>query len=703
MPSPPKQSELDGSCIDDDNMLVQIVNKVLNSISSNRTISKQEAVMHIARLPLVSCSESIVPVYANGYYKITKKDKNDDLISQYAHRTRSMWHLTLGEYFYQEYADKKKTTKEAIMHIAGLNSTPVYPMNYDYARSILIFHKPWRGVQRNLFSDHRAVINEAEEYVRSNNCCTAVKHAYTRAKCRHETGIDILENNKQADDSAESNVGILDEDLKILMEYSNSFQRKFKDAAAMSGYQFDVGANFNWATSFVDNGGRNWLVDKIAEHNKLSDHSSIDDGKLQESNDSCLDIPTKSDGSEYLMKQLKGNQKTVVCAVVNNLMKWIDYANDQCQTYKPLRMTVLGKAGSGKSFVIQTIVSETRKLLKRNFSVLVVAPTGSAAYNVNAQTIHRQFRVSTGLFSKNISAEASGKMKQELKHLSMIIIDERSMVDCKTLRRAERNIRQTVYQGKNESFAWGAIPVVLVLGDDYQLPPVNNGVIHGFWNLCNKGNKKIADKKTEELEGLSLFLDQTDTAIELETSFRQDSNEDEFRKTLDCVRLGKSTNMTAKQLMALHQSNYLQGAWQEISKNATYLFANKAPKDEHNMKMLSITSNAQNPVAVIRSKLESTEQSSKKPSWQHFGKDDDITKVSPICVNAKVAIRGYNFYPKWGLHNGAMGTVKEIAFSHGKNPNNGDLPEYVVVQFNDLNLPKEVQDDCKSKVMMTST
>ena len=73
-----------------------------------------------------------------------------------------------------------------------------------------------------------------------------------------------------------------------------------------------------------------------------------------------------------------------------------------------------------------------------------------------------------------------------------------------------------------------------------------------------------------------------------------------------------------------------------------------------------------------------------------------------LCINAKVAIKGYNFYPKWGLHNGAMGTVKEIVFREGKNPNNGDLPEYVVVQFNDLNLPMDVQNDCKNKVI-TST
>ena len=73
-------------------------------------------------------------------------------------------------------------------------------------------------------------------------------------------------------------------------------------------------------------------------------------------------------------------------------------------------------------------------------------------------------------------------------------------------------------------------------------------------------------------------------------------------------------------------------------------------------------------------------------------------KHTPICIGAKVAIKGKNFYPKWGLHNGAMGTVKEIAFEVGKNPNNGDLPEYVVVHFEKLNLPHSVKKNCKEPV-----
>ena len=59
--------------------------------------------------------------------------------------------------------------------------------------------------------------------------------------------------------------------------------------------------------------------------------------------------------------------------------------------------------------------------------------------------------------------------------------------------------------------------------------------------------------------------------------------------------------------------------------------------------------------------------------------------LTHICVGAKVAIKGNNIAPTWGLYNGAIGTVKEIVFALGKNPNLGHLPLYVAVEFNSYN------------------
>ena len=149
--------------------------------------------------------------------------------------------------------------------------------------------------------------------------------------------------------------------------------------------------------------------------------------------------------------------------------------------------------------------------------------------------------------------------------------------------------------------------------------------------------------------------------------------------------------------MKLHKASFLQNEWKEIEKDATYVFANKDNMEQHNSKMLSETSNSENPVANIVSKITKIGDTNKKPNWSHFD-DNCVVKFTSLCIDAKVAIKGKKFCPRWGLYNGAIGTIKHIAFGEGKNPNNGDLPEYVVVEFNKLKLPKEVEDDCEEKV-----
>ena len=298
-----------------------------------------------------------------------------------------------------------------------------------------------------------------------------------------------------------------------------------------------------------------------------------------------------------------------------------------------------------------------------------------------------------------MSKKTKDRLTRGLKHMVVLIIDERSMVSSTLLSTTESNIRQTTYLGQNDGIDWAGIPVVIVLGDDFQLPPVENGVINGFWNLTNDETKNRRLNSENELKGHRLFLDLTDSVVELTQSHRQDESEQNFSKILDEVREGQCTSSTAKKLMRLHNASFLDEDWQNIEKNATYIFANRDKMEEHNSKMLSQISNADNPVANITSKLTRNGDSNKKPRWSHFD-NGDVVKCTSLCVNSEVAITAKNFYPKWGLHNGATGKVKKIVFKDGGNPNNGDLPEYVVVEFNSLKLPTEVQEDCKEKVNM---
>ena len=63
------------------------------------------------------------------------------------------------------------------------------------------------------------------------------------------------------------------------------------------------------------------------------------------------------------------------------------------KTFTPLRMTLCGVAGSGKSTLINNLVTAIQKITQKSNSVHVVAPTGSAAFNAGGETCHRLFNI----------------------------------------------------------------------------------------------------------------------------------------------------------------------------------------------------------------------------------------------------------------------------------------------------------------------
>jgi hypothetical protein len=52
-----------------------------------------------------------------------------------------------------------------------------------------------------------------------------------------------------------------------------------------------------------------------------------------------------------------------------------------------------------------------------------------------------------------------------------------------------------------------------------------------------------------------------------------------------------------------------------------------------------------------------------------------------LCRTAMVELSKKSTEHKWGLCNGALGAVMGIIFRIEENPNNGDLPLVVVVEF----------------------
>jgi ATP-dependent exoDNAse (exonuclease V) alpha subunit len=365
---------------------------------------------------------------------------------------------------------------------------------------------------------------------------------------------------------------------------------------------------------------------------------------------------------------------------MKKIQEWLNLpkkSKEECQKFQPLRMTVLGQAGTGKSRLINTLVSVIRKMFQSNNSVHVAAPTGVAAHAVGGQTIHRIFSVNTGPQTE-LGATAKENLGKLLETTIALFFDERSMISQNVLGAAEMNISSTAHNFGHDSEDWGGIPVVVIFGDDYQLPSIEPGAFDCF----NCSNNESIGKKTN---GRRHFIILGKTVMELQQVMRQQEKETLFMRILNNIRLGKATNEDIAILMSLHLNDhrFTEEDRKKIRENAMYIYANKAPMQEHNRQKLKEQNSEDNPVARIHTTT-TTKSKKYRGVTKHFRQQQNqtaIPSVVNICRGAKVQLTGKNFEPDWGLYNGSIGIVKEIVFKENENPLEGFQPDYVIVDF----------------------
>ena len=121
---------------------------------------------------------------------------------------------------------------------------------------------------------------------------------------------------------------------------------------------------------------------------------------------------------------------------------------------------VTGRAGTGKSTLLQYFCSHTRK------KIAVLAPTGLAALNVKGQTIHSFFGLPSRVFTK-ADFEKPHPQSRLFRALDALVIDEVSMVRADLMDGISRVLQKS--RGDNRPF--GGVQI-LCFGDLFQLPPV---------------------------------------------------------------------------------------------------------------------------------------------------------------------------------------------------------------------------------------
>ena len=690
-----------------------ITQKALHGMSAQRTVSIQEAVHMVDNQDLVICSERFTYLSVRQGAMLTRNKDNEkkkDIVTMYRNCSKQFEHLSMDEYFYKHFCqyvlkekgDHTEATKNRILLPVGQNCKPRYPVTYEYAKGVLIQYKPWSKDKplTNILKSRIQTIRTFKRMIDKRQFPLCVRNQYILAmKYSKQAKLEFL--NKQSVQQP-YNLSNVDDKKEAYIAHQNvsHFSEGKHHNKVIDGMTVDIGTNFDWSESLykeqrnVTIDGTSWVDTIQQQHNKaIKDQANAVEN---------LVIPTQSNGNAYDIETLSNEQKNIVYDAVDTVMKFLNNDPD----YKPLRATIMGSGGTGKSFIINTIISMVRTLTCSNDTVQIAAPSGAAAFNVQGSTIHNLLGVRVSHPEKGLSEPTKARLLEQLEQLLVLIIDERSMISSKVLAAAERNTRECIYHGQNTSEIWGGLPVVLLFGDDYQLMPIDkNGAINGYNKRCCGAEQHVTDKMTQAqlfaYHGDWLFTEiMTDRVYFLTKNYRVQCKK--FKALLERVRKSRVTKKDAKKLMKLHYTFYRHNP--NFKKNiehhdkTMWLFSNNADVRKKNVdKLVKTSKSGKVPVARLNCWYDTNKTQNGKERHTYLSHFDSncYKSQTDLCVGARVALRNWNILPCAGLYNGSIGTIIDIVYKNDPiGPNDkqhNHLPDYVVVDFPHLTLPSYIE------------
>lgn len=155
----------------------------------------------------------------------------------------------------------------------------------------------------------------------------------------------------------------------------------------------------------------------------------------------------------FLKKKTTSLSRIVLTDEFRSVLSLFENSNDN--------WFLTGNAGTGKTTLIQQFRDKTKK------RIVVLAPTGIAAFNVGGKTIHSFFHFPPRIITPRVIDELRSNSRI-YKIVDTIIIDEVSMVRADLLDGIDNFMR---LRGRDSKLPFGGVQIILV-GDLYQLPPV---------------------------------------------------------------------------------------------------------------------------------------------------------------------------------------------------------------------------------------
>lgn len=277
-----------------------------------------------------------------------------------------------------------------------------------------------------------------------------------------------------------------------------------------------------------------------------------------------------------------------------------------------------GGAGVGKTTITKEIINHYENESKK---VAKLASTGMAATLIEGQTLHSFLDLGIASDIKELELngklEISKKIKKLLNSISLIVIDEISMVSDALFDLIYLRLNQASYSGP-----------ILVVGDFLQLPPVTKGYEEVKFAFESDAWQELDFKK-----------------IELTHIYRTDDKE--FIKLLHSIRYGFINEEIHNQL-----NSFIKPLPEDLSE-FTFLFGKNISASQHNKRQLSFidsdlfTKNAQ----IIKHSKNVTDL-----QVQRFISDARIEEELELKIGAKVLFTRN----AWNYFNGEKAVIQNI-------------------------------------------
>ena len=294
--------------------------------------------------------------------------------------------------------------------------------------------------------------------------------------------------------------------------------------------------------------------------------SKLTESQLPQASGTFSMIPLPKDDNEYAklradVRSLDDDQRTAFDIVFQE--GWERRAGTQ--GHKQVLLIVQGRAGTGKTHLVNTMATsyEYFQRLGTNMSgtsypaVIKLAPTGRASNLIDGLTLHKALRLPFGNKYKSLSDKEREVKRSDMRYLSLIIIDEMSMVKADQLYQIDQRL-QDIKQSRQP---FGGVSIVLS-GDLLQLPPVRAAQVF----------EAPRDEKYREYHEM-VNLWEMFKNVELTQNHRQ-AGDREYAFMLNRISMGEQTEEDIN-ILASRIS-------EESPSEALYIFGTNDPCKKHN-------------------------------------------------------------------------------------------------------------------------